>query len=211
MGAEISRTTYSLALSKIPKIGCTIYKRLIDQFGQAQKIFTIPRSNQNCPKTLHALHQVNKVALLNEAKQIEQAHKKSGISIASYEDKEYPSKLRHIFNPPSILYKSGPLDLNQTRIVGIVGTRDMTSYGKKFTEKLVEELSKYNIVLVSGLAYGVDICAHVNALLYGIPNVAVLAGGVDVIYPAQHAKEVAAIKESGGCVISEQPLGVKPD
>lgn len=147
---------------------------------------------------------------LEKATKLVEIHKKNNIEIIPYKDTRYPQKLRHISNPPSVLYSSNNININDRPLIAIVGTREPTLYGKKFVENLMPSLKKYQPIIVSGLAYGIDICAHKMALAYQIPTVAVVAGGLDMIYPYEHAKEVAKINEKG-CVFSEHPLGTKPE
>jgi DNA processing protein len=107
------------------------------------------------------------------------------------------------------LYYKGNVDLNHFRSIGIVGTRQATEYGKKTTESIVEQSKPYNPLIVSGLAYGIDITAHKAALEYQLPTIAVIASGIDVIYPAQHEKYIEQIISNGG-IITENPFGMQP-
>jgi DNA processing protein len=102
------------------------------------------------------------------------------------------------------------VDLNATKIIGIVGTRKATDYGKEAVEKILSELIPHNTLIVSGLAYGIDICAHKTALNNNQPTIGVMASGMDIIYPAVH-KEIANRMIDNGGLITEYPFGSKPD
>ena len=137
--------------------------------------------------------------------------RKKNIGVIAYGDSTYPRRLGHIYSPPKILYVSnGGRHLNDRRMVAVVGTREATPYGKKFVKKLIRELQPYGATIVSGLAYGIDICAHQAALGEGLPTVAVIGSGLDMIYPSSHTQHIDAINQNG-CVVTEHPLGTKAE
>jgi len=125
-------------------------------------------------------------------------------------DKTYPSRLKDIDDAPVVLYTKGNINFNAEKIIGIVGTRNATPYGKTFVEKIVQELVPHTPIIVSGLAYGIDIQAHKQALKNNLNTVGVLGSGLDKIYPATH-EETARKMLSGGGIITEQVFGTKPD
>lgn len=136
--------------------------------------------------------------------------KSLGIETTTFLDKDFPEALKEIPSPPVVLYyKGNRKSLNKTS-VAIVGTRKMTSYGREVTEKFSGELSAYGVCIISGLARGVDTAAHKACLDAGGTTVAVLAGGLDSIYPPENKTLAKNIAESGGCLISEYPLGTSP-
>lgn len=135
-----------------------------------------------------------------------------GYKIISIQDPIYPVQLRECSDAPIVLYIRSDCDLEQLfkrQAVSIVGTRSMTNYGKYWCKKIVSTiaLSETKPLIVSGLAYGVDICAHLAALEYGLPTVAVLPSGIDSIYPAAHRRYTDQIVEKGGAIISDYPIG----
>lgn len=127
-------------------------------------------------------------------------------------DEDYPSQLAETDDPPLILYKLGDADLEAEQIMAVVGTRKPTPYGLDFCNRIVEETAEYfpEAVVVSGLAYGVDAAAHKKALEKGIPTVAVVAHGLNMIYPAANRNLAKEIIRGGGAIVSEYPFGVKP-
>ena len=127
-------------------------------------------------------------------------------------DDDYPYNLAETYDPPIILYKLGEADLTGEHILSVVGTRKPTLYGIEFCKKLIEDLSVYfpDAVIVSGLAYGIDANAHVKALESGLLTIAVVAHGLNMIYPAANRNIAKEIIRKGGAILSEYPFGVKP-
>lgn len=135
-----------------------------------------------------------------------------GIVSLSLTDEDYPSRLSDIDRAPVTLFCLGKADLDADRIMSIVGTRHATAYGVRYVAKLVEDLAPYfpGMVIVSGLALGIDSAAHEAALKAGLPTVAVVAHGLNTIYPSQNRDLAKRIIASGGAIISEYPSGVTP-
>jgi DNA processing protein len=135
------------------------------------------------------------------------------VRVITLKDKDYPPLLRDLLNAPPVLYVAGTLKPEEDRFaLAIVGTRKVTAYGRQVTEQFAQELAKGQVTVVSGLAHGVDTVAHTAALDGGGRTIAVLASGLDTIYPATNLGLARRIVESGqGALISEFPLGVKPD
>ncbi len=127
----------------------------------------------------------------------------------SINSKEYPQNLKNIYDPPKKIYLIGNKDLLYQKGIAIVGARDATQYGKKIAYNLAKELSEQNIVIISGLAIGIDSYAHKGALEKG--TIAVLGSGIDNIYPKENLELAREIIKNKGCIISEYPLGTKPE
>ncbi len=140
-----------------------------------------------------------------------ECYEQLGIRVLAITDAAYPSQLREIHNAPTLLYVRGESSLLSGFSVAVVGTRRMSEYGRQATDKLVSELKPASTVIVSGLAAGVDTCAHWAALRTGLPTVAVFGCGLDVIAPVSNRKLAEAILSGGGALVSEYPLGVMPD
>ena len=125
----------------------------------------------------------------------------------------YPERLRNIYDPPKKLYVLGNFKILKEKAIAIVGSRKATEYGKKVAFQISQELTKENINVVSGLAIGIDTYAHLGAIL--IQNqagtIAVLGSGIDVIYPKENIELARKIIQTGGCIVSEYPLGTKPN
>lgn len=121
-----------------------------------------------------------------------------GIRVLCFTDEAYPERLKHCIDGPVLLFASGNFDFRNRKLISIVGTRQITANGTEFCKKLLEDLSFYNPVIVSGFAYGVDIVAHQTAMELRLQTVGVLAHGLNQIYPKSHKKYVAKMEQNGG-------------
>ena len=201
-----------IALNFIPGIGHMLTKQLVSYCGSANNVLSTPKSKLLKipgigPKVVEAIQQ--QIPLKKAEEELEKCEK-LGAKILLYTDNEFPKRLRQINDAPSLLYYLGKADLNTSKIVSIVGTRNATEYGKELAEELVAQLKSHNVLVVSGLAYGIDICAHKAALKNNLDTIGVMASGIDKIYPAIHADVARQMKENGG-LLTENPLGSKPD
>ena len=136
---------------------------------------------------------------------------KSRIKIIKIEDKNYPEKLKNIYNPPKVLYVLGNEKILNETTIAIVGSRDCTKYGAQNAYKFAHEISKRNICVISGFARGIDAYAHKGALLEKGKTIAVLGCGLDIIYPSENFELYKKIVQVGGAIITEYPLGTKPE
>ena len=207
--------TYSIALSLAKYIGPRSAIELLEAVGSATALFTdaelrtrvLPRLPQRIALQLASS------SLVEEALRIEQQCAQEGIRPLFLLSEEYPASLREIAVPPMVLYVRGAYDLWCDREhISLVGTRRASEYGQKITRQIVKELASIHpsLTIVSGLAYGVDIRAHEAALDEGLPTVAVLAHGLDTLYPSTHRRIAEEILRDGGAWVSEYPPGVKP-
>lgn len=203
---------YKIALTQIPSIGPVLAKNLLSYCGSGEEVFKasefklskIPGIGKKNAKSILSFKGFDKVeAELNFID-------KNNIKVLFFSDKEYPQYLKQLNDAPLLLYSKGNLSLNSTKNVAIVGTRNASQPAKEICEQLVKDLKPYNITIVSGLAYGIDITAHKAALNNNIPTVAVLAHGLDSIYPAQNKGTALKMLENGGW-LSEYSSNTKPD
>ena len=125
---------------------------------------------------------------------------KNKISPFFFTDEMYPSRLKECADSPAMLYTKGNANLNAEKVVSIVGSRRATAYGKKICEQMVEAFASYNALIVSGLAYGIDIAAHRAAIKNNLSTVGVLAHGLDNLYPAEHSNTAGKMLENGGLI-----------
>lgn len=202
---------YFIALALAPKIGPGIFKAIIAYAGSAQNFFTLPKGKVlKTPKVgsklLELRNQENE--LLRKADELIKSCEKSGYRIFTSLDADFPSRLKAQEDSPVLFFAEGSGSLNFERSVGIVGTRSATTYGKTATRKIIEDLAIYQPVIVSGLAYGIDIEAHRAALAFGLPTIAVMGSPINQIYPAIHRKTAESILDSG-IVMSEYAPGSK--
>lgn len=201
-----------LSLSLIPNIGPVATKQLIHHFGSAKQIFNTPKGKLAKvpgigPKLSNAIHGIN---LQTETERIITQSEKNKIDIHFFNDPSYPQRLKLIQDAPIVLYSRGTVELNPKKTVGIVGTRKATRYGLRISSEIVSDSKACEPIIVSGLAFGIDVKAHEAALENKLATIAVLACGVDTIYPASHKRIGLQILKNGGFV-SEYPVGTKAD
>ena len=196
---------YQLALTQVPQIGCVHAKLLIQHFHSAEAIFKarinelekiegIGSVRARCIKTFNQFARGEK-----EIAYIEK-HK---IKTLFLNQPDYPQRLLHCYDSPTLLFYRGETNLNASRVVAVIGTRNNTVYGKQVTQKLINELAAYEVLIVSGLAFGIDAIAHATALKSGLPTVGVLAHGLNSLYPSEHAALSKEMIQQGGGLLTE--------
>ncbi len=203
---------YQVALNLVPGVGDVLIRHLVSYCGSPEAIFKTPKSKlQRVPGigTKHANAIANR-QILTDAEQELKTIEKEGAEILFFTDKQYPKRLKPVYDAPTLLYYKGQPILNSSKVVAIVGTRKATSYGRRMVEEIIEGLRALDPIVVSGLAYGIDIHAHKIALQNKLRTVAVLASGLDVIYPYAHKNIADEMRVRGG-IMSENKFGTKPD
>jgi DNA processing protein len=201
-----------LALHFIDGLGPKLIKQLISYCGCASEVFKRPKGKLQLipgvgPTTAQS---VVKGKSFGFAEKEAAKATKEDTEILFYIDKKYPGRLKSIDDAPTMLYFKGNCNLNHRKIVGIVGTRQATAYGRKIVEQIVEDLIPHEAMIVSGLAYGIDIHAHRQALKRHLPTVGVLGSGIDIVYPGNHLDVARKMMDHGG-LITENFFGTKPD
>ncbi len=206
---------YQIAIEMIPMVGSITAKKLIAFCGGAEAVF---RESKSALRKIQGIGErianaVTEQQVLELAEKELEYIEKNNIRALSYTDNNYPHRLKNCEDSPVVLFVKGDINLNAERILSIVGTRSATSYGVDQCTRLVEELAQrgHNPVIASGLAYGIDICAHKAALKYGLPTVAVVATGLNTVYPAQHKNVAKQIVEQGGAMVSDFTTHAKFD
>lgn len=203
---------YQIALTKIPLVGAVTARNLVSYCGSAQQVFsTKKRDLLKIPSVGERIAEnVLNAEVLKEAEAELQFIEKERVQTFFYLDKNYPERLKHYADSPVVLYYKGNADLNHARIVGIVGTRQPTPQGIAMCEEIVEGLKTYNVLILSGLAYGIDGTAHRKSVELDIPTIGVLGHGFQTIYPPQHRTLAAKMTFNGG-LLTEFPSDTKPD
>ncbi|MDP3914273.1 MAG: DNA-processing protein DprA [Bacteroidota bacterium] len=204
---------HKIAISLIPGIGAVTARNLIAYVGSVEGVFQ--EKEKNLMK-IPGIGEVNaqrvvRQNVLERAKREVDFILKNRIKTFFYLDENYPTRLKNCSDAPLILYFRGNANLNGPRIISVVGTRNATNYGKELCDELIRTFSErsYPVLVVSGLAYGIDIHAHKACLKYNIPTVGVFAHGLDNIYPALHAPIASKMLEKGGVLtdfISESKI-----
>jgi len=193
---------YLLALQKVELVGDIVAKKLLNHFGNAKNVF------QSNASKLSSIDGIGSILIRNlkdktvfeKAEKELQFIKENHIDTLFYQDENYPDKLKHCIDGPVLLFSSGNIDFNKRKIISIVGTRQITSYGMECCKKLIADLAPLNPIIVSGFAYGVDIVAHQAAMENNLQTIGVVAHGLNQIYPKVHTKYVAKMEENGGFI-----------
>lgn len=203
---------HQLALTFVPGIGDVLSKNLISYCGSAEEIFKTSRMKLLQipgigPKMAAS---ILKSDCLSKAEKEIQFLNKNKIKAIFYNDAAYPKRLKNCIDAPILLFYNGNADLNKRRVISIVGTRKATAYGKLLCEELIDYLKDYDVLVVSGLAYGIDISAHKACVKHNVTTVGILGHGLDRLYPAQHRNVADRMIENGG-LLTEFPSQTNPD
>lgn len=201
---------YQIGLSILPGIGAIAAKKLVAYCGGAEAVFKekkqallkIPGIGEK------AAIAIKRADVFKDAEKEIAFLQRNDITAHFFLDSSYPKRLLHCEDGPIVFYTKGNMDLNASKTLSIVGTRKATVKGKAFTEKLIEEVKKYHPVIISGLAYGIDIAAHKAALKNNIQTIGILACGLDDVYPKAHFNTAQQMLENGG-IASDYKSGTK--
>ncbi len=211
---ENQEIIYQIALTMVPGVGMVNAKNLISYCGSAQAVFTTNRGKLEKipnigPITSEKLYK-NKDILENAEEEYSYLQK-HGIKSYFYTDPKYPKRLKAYSDAPIMLFYKGNADLNASKVLSVVGTRNATRYGRQFCQQLARDLSPYDdILVVSGLAFGIDYATHDACVKENIPTVGVMANGLHRIYPTQHRSLVDKMLLNGG-LLSELPFLTEPE
>ncbi|GAA0872803.1 DNA-processing protein DprA [Gangjinia marincola] len=195
-----SELLYLLALQHVPNIGDASAKKLLHHVGSAEGIFKEKKSNLlridgiGEARIKDLFDPVHRNAATAELSYI----KEHTVDVSYFMDSTYPENLKHCLDGPLLLFSRGNINLNNSKVISVVGTRKVTSHGIDFCNRLMEELGPVNPIIVSGFAYGVDITAHKAAIKNNLQTIGCLAHGLNQIYPKTHQKYTIQVEENGG-------------
>lgn len=205
---------YQIGITLLKGIGPHLAKNLIAYLGSVEAVFTEKRGHlAKIPGIGEVLSkEITSQNVMKRAEQEIEFIEKNKIQACFFTEKAYPFRLKECPDSPIMIYYKGTANLNDAKFVGVVGTRKATEFGKEICKNIIEGLSQKvsNLVIVSGLAYGIDICAHKSALEIGLPTIGVLGHGLDRIYPAVHRSAAVKMLSSGG-LLTEFISGTNPD
>jgi len=205
------QATYWLALALTPGLGPTRIKKLIEHYGTAERVFHASLTELEAT----GMRAVSAQSLAT-GKSLELAQQEcvkaveAGAKIISLSDPEYPARLKEIYDPPVILFVKGSIEVLAQPGIAMVGTRHPTPYGSGMAERLSTDLAARGLVIISGLARGIDTASHRGAVAAKGKTVAVLGTGIDVMYPKENTRLAEQIVALGGALISEFPTGTFP-
>jgi DNA processing protein len=203
---------YQLALTMVPNIGPVQAKILLQHFD-SRNIF---KARQRDLERIEGIGSIraNSIKAFNDFSRAENELKfieKYRIKTLFITEKNYPQRLLNCYDPPTLLFYKGEADLNASKTVAIVGTRNNTDYGRKITERIVESFSSGGILIISGLAFGIDSIAHRSAIANKLSTIGVVAHGLDTIYPSENNELAKKMTMQGGGILTQFPARTKPD
>jgi len=193
---------YTLALQKAVKIGDITAKKLIQHCGSPEAIF---KEKVAVLQSINGIgsfisNSIQDDSLLKAAEKELNYLQKNNIKHWYFQEEDYPERLKNCIDGPILLFYSGNINLNKQKTISVVGTRNVTNSGKSLCEKIIEELSILNPVIISGFAYGTDITAHKAAIKNNLQTIGCLAHGLNQIYPKIHKKHIYDVENNGGFV-----------
>ncbi|PVZ15086.1 DNA-processing protein DprA [Porphyromonas loveana] len=203
-----------IALTLIKGVGSVLARQLLHFMGSPEAIFA-DRSElaRKLPRASHRLiDAVFAPAVMERARRELEQIRAKGLQTYFITDENYPPLLKECVDAPILFYYKGNADLSPARALSVVGTRNITAYGRSATERIIADLAHAipDLLIVSGLAYGVDVTAHKAALANGLPTVGVLAHGLDRIYPSSHRSVATEMLAHGG-LLTDYPTGTEPE
>lgn len=204
---------YQTALSLLFGVGPIRGKQLIQKLGDLERLFSDDDKSlsQSTGYKEEFFRSMDRQGALDTAEKILHFNDKNDVQTLYFEDDAFPYRLNNCQDGPITLYVKGHCDLNNSRFVAIVGTRDSTSYGQEVCHQIVEHFKGHGITTVSGLAYGIDTWAHKYSIDHGVKTIAGLAHGHDRLYPFKNRNIAQQILDQGGALVSEFPPGTNPD
>lgn len=205
---------YQIALTKVPGVGDIVGKNLLAVIGEPEAIFKSTKASLSAIKGLSqkVINGILNPEILKEAEDELNFVKNNNLQTYFITEEEYPQRMIDCVDSPLLLYYKGTVDFNKQKVISIVGTRNSTRYGSDFCDNFLKELAvQYpDLLVISGLAYGIDIMAHRGALANGLSTIGVLAHGLDRIYPTVHRQTAMEMVKHGG-LLTEFPSKTEPD
>ncbi|MDH5379589.1 MAG: DNA-processing protein DprA [Cyclobacteriaceae bacterium] len=189
-----------LALHLTPGIGGHTIRQLISHVGSPENVFKIPKGK------LASIPGIGKARIewLSQKEGFAKSEKilteaqNSKTKVLAFYEKDFPQRLKNCYDAPVLLFYKGNANLNSDKIISLVGTRKATTYGIEQAQTIIKGIKNYQPLIISGLAYGIDISAHLAAMESGLPTVAVMASGINHIYPSKHKPIASKMTDQGG-------------
>lgn len=207
------QATFAIALKQASGVGTVTARRLLEKFGSPKNVFLTAIEAPHLlidfvgKKTVNALQEPR---LLDHARAEVEKARSLHLTVLWLGGPGYPKRLLACNDAPVVLFVKGCVDFDASRMIAFVGTRKMTPYGRIACEQLINEMAAYQVNIVSGLAFGIDIIAHRAAMINGLPTIACLAHGLAYLYPGAHARDARRMVEGGGALVSEHLIDTKP-
>ncbi|MDD2475472.1 MAG: DNA-processing protein DprA [Dysgonamonadaceae bacterium] len=208
------KALYQIALTHITGVGVALARNLMQIVGDEEQVFKESANNLRKIQGISTrlVQEIRSSDVLRKAEEELNFVLKNNLQLLFFTSPQYPQRLTHCIDAPILLYVKGESNLNYKKVISIIGTRNASSYGCDACKQFVKDLSSKfsDLLIVSGLAYGIDICAHRAALENNVPTIAVLAHGLDRIYPSVHRKTAIDMLDKGG-LVTEFPSKTEPE
>ena len=208
----MDKRLYQIALTQVAGLSCRSCRQMMEIYPDPEAIFQLSHKDlvelfSNHDKIINSIESGQPIA---EAKKELEFVERYNIRVLFFTESDYPQRLNQpdCGDTPILLYMRGDCDLNGKRMLSVVGTRRATPYGLENTRRIIEQIREENVIVVSGLAYGIDTAAHSSALDYGLSTIGVLGHGLDQIYPTSNRSLAKKMIEHGG-LVTEYPSGTK--
>ena len=203
---------YWVWLSQMKGLSIPDVEGLKKQYGSLEEVWNEKNANHflECVRKTIA-EQLGKQVYKEQTEHIVKLMENKKVKLVHYQKPSYPYMLKQIYNAPAVFFLKGTEDILNTKAIAIIGSRNASDYGKRIAKEMAEGLAKQQYTIISGLAKGIDTKAHEGALLANGSTVAVLAGGVDYIYPKENENLYEKILEKGGAIISENGITCQPE
>lgn len=210
---ELQDKKYWIWLSLIRGIGNKKKQMLLERYETPERIYNLNSKEVTNIKELtkEAINNILDKNIRNKIENHIEYIQKNNIKLITIKDKEYPAKLKNIYDPPIVLYIKGDINILDNRSIAIIGCRDASEYGINSAKYFSYNLAKKGVNIVSGLAKGIDSYAHIGAINAKGNTIAIIGNGLDSIYPKENIEIARKILETGGSIITEYPLGTKPE
>ena len=210
--SDLEKKKYWIALNMVPGVGAISFRKLINAFESPEQVLAASEYRLKAVPGLaeKTVRNILHFGWPDSVKKELEALDREQVQLLTWDDPHYPDLLRHIFDPPPLLYVKGRLPHAYEIMIAVVGSRKSSTYGRNVAESLSRELSLKGVTIVSGMARGIDSAAHRGALKAGGQTIAVLGCGINVVYPPENIRLYHEILECGA-IISELPISAKPD
>lgn len=199
----------NIAFSMLKGMKISLAERILERIESIEQFFTLTEKELALRLGTKGimLGDMHRIDALKRAEKEMEFIIRNGINALHFQSDSYPRRLRQCEDAPTLIYTLGASDLNAPHVISVVGTRHATPYGVSFTGKLIEDLKRLlgDVLIISGLAYGIDIAAHEGSIKCQLPTAAVFATSLDTVYPAEHRSHARRIVSEGGCLITEYP------
>lgn len=204
---------YWIWLSRVKNLGSIRIQKLLEVYKNPKNIWNVKKEELEEIEGIgeNIAREITKKEYKQNLNKYIEYMKRNDIKVITIEDKEYPEKLKNIYDKPIVLYAKGDINILNDFSLAIIGCRKYSKYGEEVCTKITKEVVKNNIITISGLAYGIDSIAHRESVKLGKKTIAIIGNGLDSIYPKENTNLANEIIRNGGAILSEYIIGTRPE